>query len=182
MSNGWNRRRPCVLTSKPGLQIPVHCSASGKLLMAYAPNTLRERFLAEAPFHAYTKSTITTARALARELDTSANGTTQKTIRNSSQASTASPCRCATTRELSSPDWPSWRRKRLCRLPRRENTSRISATAPRRSRNSLGGSFSAAIQSADAGERPDVRRVEVVSRRVIEKGIKRAKAEAAERS
>lgn len=54
---------------RPGTQIPVHCSASGKLLMAFAPESLRERFLKTAPFQAYTKNTITTARALARELD-----------------------------------------------------------------------------------------------------------------
>lgn len=54
---------------RPGLQIPVHCSASGKLLMAFAPEGLRKRFLNTAPFRAYTRSTITTARAFARELN-----------------------------------------------------------------------------------------------------------------
>jgi len=54
---------------KPGIQIPVHCSASGKLLMAFAPERLRERFLATAPFPACTKFTITNARSFARELE-----------------------------------------------------------------------------------------------------------------
>jgi DNA-binding IclR family transcriptional regulator len=54
---------------RPGTQIPVHCSASGKLLMAFAPASLRERFLKTAPFPPYTRSTITTARAFARELE-----------------------------------------------------------------------------------------------------------------
>lgn len=52
---------------KPETEIPVHCSASGKLLMAYAPDELRRRFLKSAPFRAYTKATIITARALERE-------------------------------------------------------------------------------------------------------------------
>ena len=53
---------------KPGTQIPVHCSASGKLLMAYAPEELRSTFLKLAPFAPYTKNTITTAKELEREL------------------------------------------------------------------------------------------------------------------
>jgi DNA-binding IclR family transcriptional regulator len=53
---------------KPGTQVPVHCSASGKLLMAFAPEDLRASFLRSAPFQAYTKSTITTAKALEHEL------------------------------------------------------------------------------------------------------------------
>jgi IclR family transcriptional regulator, acetate operon repressor len=53
---------------KPGAQVPVHCSASGKLLMAFAPEDLRARFLKSGAFEAYTKSTITTAKALEHEL------------------------------------------------------------------------------------------------------------------
>jgi IclR family acetate operon transcriptional repressor len=48
--------------------MPVHCSASGKLLVAYASDELREHVLRSAPYHCYTKKTITTARALTREL------------------------------------------------------------------------------------------------------------------
>jgi IclR family transcriptional regulator, acetate operon repressor len=51
-----------------GTKVPAHCSASGKLLMAFAPDGIREQFLKSAPFAALTKSTITTARALEREL------------------------------------------------------------------------------------------------------------------
>ncbi len=49
--------------------MPVHCSASGKLLLAFGPIELREGVLRSAPFHAYTKNTITSARSLARELE-----------------------------------------------------------------------------------------------------------------
>ena len=54
---------------KPGTQVPAHCSASGKLLIAFASEELRERFLVGAPFQAFTKATITEAKALKRELN-----------------------------------------------------------------------------------------------------------------
>lgn len=53
----------------PQAPVPVHCSASGKLLMACAPEALRRRFLKSAPFRSFTPTTITTARALEQELD-----------------------------------------------------------------------------------------------------------------
>ena len=49
--------------------VPAHCSASGKLLMAFAPDAIRERFLKSAPFKALTKSTITSAKGLEREFE-----------------------------------------------------------------------------------------------------------------
>ena len=49
------------------MPMPVHCSASGKLLLAFGPAQLRETVLNSAPFRGYTKTTITTARGLARE-------------------------------------------------------------------------------------------------------------------
>jgi DNA-binding IclR family transcriptional regulator len=53
---------------KPGTRVPAHCSASGKLLLAFGPDAVREEFLKLAPFHASTTATITSARTLAREL------------------------------------------------------------------------------------------------------------------
>jgi IclR family transcriptional regulator, acetate operon repressor len=47
----------------------VHCSASGKLLLAFGSDELREHVLRSAPFKPYTKKTITSRRAFARELD-----------------------------------------------------------------------------------------------------------------
>jgi len=52
---------------KEDTQVPVHCSASGKLLMAYAPAEVQARFLKSAPFTPRTRKTITTAKALMRE-------------------------------------------------------------------------------------------------------------------
>lgn len=48
--------------------MPVHCSASGKLLLAFGSEELRQHVLRTAPFRSYTKKTITSARAFAREL------------------------------------------------------------------------------------------------------------------
>ena len=61
---------PVRIDLKADIQVPAHCSASGKLLMAFGPDYLRERFLDAAPFRALTKSTITSAEALKRELAT----------------------------------------------------------------------------------------------------------------
>ncbi len=49
--------------------MPVHCSASGKLLLAFSSKELQEHVLSSAPFTSYTKKTITTARVFARELE-----------------------------------------------------------------------------------------------------------------
>lgn len=51
----------------PDLQVPVQCSASGKLLLAYAKEEVRERFLRTAPFRASTRNSIATAQGLRRE-------------------------------------------------------------------------------------------------------------------
>jgi IclR family transcriptional regulator, acetate operon repressor len=53
---------------KPGTQVPAHCSASGKLLLAFSPDVVRKQFLKLAPFKSLTAATITSAKALAREL------------------------------------------------------------------------------------------------------------------
>jgi DNA-binding IclR family transcriptional regulator len=52
-----------------GSPMPVYCSASGKLLLAFGSDELQEHVLSSAPFVASTKKTITSTRGLARELD-----------------------------------------------------------------------------------------------------------------
>ena len=49
--------------------MPVHCTASGKLLLAFGSDDLQKYALRVAPFRAYTKKTITSRRAFTRELD-----------------------------------------------------------------------------------------------------------------
>jgi DNA-binding IclR family transcriptional regulator len=59
---------PLRVDIDPATSMPVHCTASGKLLLAFGPPELRESVLRSAPFPARTKNTLTTARALRREL------------------------------------------------------------------------------------------------------------------
>jgi IclR family transcriptional regulator, acetate operon repressor len=61
---------PLRIAVPAGTQVPAHCSANGKLLLAYGPPALRRRILASSPFASFTPTTITTAEALARELET----------------------------------------------------------------------------------------------------------------
>ena len=60
---------PLRIDIQPGTPIPVHCSASGKLLMAHAPKELQERFLRAAPFPGHTRATLRTRRALLKEFE-----------------------------------------------------------------------------------------------------------------
>jgi DNA-binding IclR family transcriptional regulator len=60
---------PLRIDIKADIGMAVHCGAGGKLLLAFGPEELRERIFRSAPFRRYTKNTVTTARALARELE-----------------------------------------------------------------------------------------------------------------
>lgn len=60
---------PLRMDFRPGSRVPVHCTANGKLLLAFASPPVRRRILGSAPFPAYTKNTMTTAAELARELE-----------------------------------------------------------------------------------------------------------------
>jgi IclR family acetate operon transcriptional repressor len=59
---------PLRVDIDPASAMPVHCTASGKLLLAFGPTELRDSVLRSAPFPACTKNSITTARSLRREL------------------------------------------------------------------------------------------------------------------
>lgn len=60
---------PLRLTLQSGSHVPLHCSASGKLLLAYLPRAQRERVLARLSLHRYTGQTLTERAALERELE-----------------------------------------------------------------------------------------------------------------
>jgi len=60
---------PLRIDIPPGTQVPLHCSANGKLLLAHGAAIARRGLLAAAPFRRYTPNTITTADGLARELE-----------------------------------------------------------------------------------------------------------------
>lgn len=52
----------------PGSRVPAHCSASGKVFLAQMTAAQRSRLLLAAPLERCTPATITSARALEREL------------------------------------------------------------------------------------------------------------------
>lgn len=60
--------RPLRLYSQVGRRSPAHCTALGKVLLAYAPPDLRSRVLTR-PLRRYTATTITDPEALARVLE-----------------------------------------------------------------------------------------------------------------
>lgn len=53
----------------PGKPFELHCSAPGKAIMAYLPNTVRDRYLALMEFTRYNARTITTREAYLAELE-----------------------------------------------------------------------------------------------------------------
>lgn len=52
-----------------GSKVPVHCSASGKIILSQASTVQRRRLLAHAPLRRYTPNTITDLGALDAELN-----------------------------------------------------------------------------------------------------------------
>ena len=56
------------LFTETGRRVPVHCTSSGKVLLAYLPDARREAVLRSAPLAALTPQTITDAARLADEL------------------------------------------------------------------------------------------------------------------
>jgi DNA-binding IclR family transcriptional regulator len=59
---------PLRMTFKPGSRLPLHCTANGKLLLAWAPPATRRRLLDAIPLTRFTANTITSRPALVREL------------------------------------------------------------------------------------------------------------------
>ncbi|MEP6702903.1 MAG: IclR family transcriptional regulator [Betaproteobacteria bacterium] len=53
---------------QPGSRVPIHCSASGKLFLAYMPPAQRNRLLDHLQYKGYTTNTITTRISLEAEL------------------------------------------------------------------------------------------------------------------
>ena len=51
-----------------GSRVPLHCTASGKLFLAYLPPKDAHRLIRAVPLRRYTERTITSADALEREL------------------------------------------------------------------------------------------------------------------
>ena len=56
------------LFTETGRRVPVHCTSSGKVLLAFAPEPVRERFLATAALQRHTPHTITDPDGIMLEL------------------------------------------------------------------------------------------------------------------
>lgn len=54
---------------RPGSRVPVHCSASGKVLLAQMTKAQRKRMLEHVPFETYTKNTIKSLEELELEIE-----------------------------------------------------------------------------------------------------------------
>ena len=54
---------------RPGMRDPIHCSASGKALLAYYPDAVRDSLLKDYAFKQHTKRTITNAQDFSAALD-----------------------------------------------------------------------------------------------------------------
>jgi len=57
------------LFTDTGRRVPVHCTSSGKVLLAYLPEARRQAVLREAPLNAMTPHTITSRDLLVAELE-----------------------------------------------------------------------------------------------------------------
>jgi IclR family transcriptional regulator, acetate operon repressor len=61
---------PLHMHLQPGSHVPLHCSASGKLLLSFMPRERRERMIETLPLRAYSERTIIDRNALRKELST----------------------------------------------------------------------------------------------------------------
>ena len=61
---------PLRLELRPGTRVPIHCSASGKLFLAFLPTRQRNALLDGLSLTRHTATTLTTRAALLAELDT----------------------------------------------------------------------------------------------------------------
>lgn len=59
---------PLALRLEPGSEIPLHCTALGKLLLSELPEAQREKYLKTMELHRYTSNTITDIDVLEKEL------------------------------------------------------------------------------------------------------------------
>lgn len=62
-------RWPLRLTIDVGAHVPLHCTASGKLLLAFLPKRQRDATIDRIPLPRLTPTTLTTAQALREECD-----------------------------------------------------------------------------------------------------------------
>ncbi len=59
---------PLRMNLTSGSRVPLHCTASGKLLLAFLPKASRDRILDSIAYECYTEATIASRKALEAEL------------------------------------------------------------------------------------------------------------------
>ncbi|MFP5310947.1 MAG: IclR family transcriptional regulator [Actinomycetes bacterium] len=59
---------PLRITLQPGSRVPVHCSASGKMILSQLSPAQRKRLIASAPLERYTNRTVTDPELIEAEL------------------------------------------------------------------------------------------------------------------
>lgn len=59
---------PLRITLQPGSRVPVHCSASGKMILSQLSPAQRRRLIAAAPLERYTNKTVTDPELIEEEL------------------------------------------------------------------------------------------------------------------
>ncbi|WP_426975968.1 IclR family transcriptional regulator [Pseudarthrobacter sp. O4] len=59
---------PLRITLQPGSRVPVHCSASGKMILSQLSPAQRKRLIAAAPLERYTNKTVTDPELIEEEL------------------------------------------------------------------------------------------------------------------
>lgn len=73
--HGTQHRHGSLTNEQIGQRAAIHCTATGKVLVAYMPDNERDQLLDELPLTAYTQLTITDRRKFVKELkDTKRNG------------------------------------------------------------------------------------------------------------
>jgi DNA-binding IclR family transcriptional regulator len=66
--NGLETRQMVRVVSRQGTGLPVHCSAAGKVILAFVPDDLLDSFLAKHELSGYTERTITDSAKLKEHL------------------------------------------------------------------------------------------------------------------
>lgn len=101
---------PLRFTLQPGSRVPVHCSASGKMILSQLAPVQRRRLLEAAPLKQYTPTRSPMWTRSRNSSSRFGETGTQSTIRSSCLVSSARPCWCRHRRE--SPTWASRFRRR----------------------------------------------------------------------
>ena len=86
-------KAPLRLQFPFGMRVPLYCTASGKLFLAFMNSRQRNRLISAAPLKRYTKRSIIDPETLMEELERIKSDGVGGTMKNSWMAWSPSPCR-----------------------------------------------------------------------------------------